>query len=68
MYIYIYINKTPYIILKIRRGTEIKNVCIKQQKSLFHYQQKIWKHAFSTFEHHQKIFMSEPWNTKLRSV
>ena len=51
-----------------QKRAELKKVHIKQQKSLFHYQQKISKHAFSTFDHHQKIYMSESWNTKLRSV
>ena len=54
--------------MKLRRGTELKIVCIKQQTSLFHYQQQISKHALSTFEHRQKIYMSEYWNTKLRNV
>ena len=39
---------------KLRRGAELKKVLIKQQKSLFHYQQKISKCALSTFDHHQK--------------
>ena len=47
--------KTPYIIPKLRRGAELKKVCIKQQKSLFHYQQKNSKHPLS-------------WDTKLRRV
>ena len=33
--------KTPCIILKRRRGTKLKKVCIKQQQSLFQYYQKI---------------------------
>ena len=60
--------KPPCIILEQRRGAELKKVGIKQQNNLFHYQQKISKHAHSTFNHHQKIYVSEFWNTKLRSV
>ena len=56
--------KTSCIILKPRRGAEVKKVRIKQQKSLFDYQQKISKHPLSTFDHHEKIYMSESWNTK----
>ena len=38
MYTYV---KIPCIILKLRRGTELKKVFIKQQQSLFRYYQKI---------------------------
>ena len=54
--------------LKLRRGGELKKVRMKQKKSLFHYQQKVSKHPLSTFNHHQKIYISGSWDTKLRSV
>ena len=38
----------PCIILKLRGGTELKKVHVKQQQSLFHYHQKISKYALST--------------------
>ena len=60
--------KTPCITLKLRRGAELKKVRIKQQESSFHYQHKILKHPLSNFNDHQKIYMSESWNTKLRIV
>ena len=46
------------------RQNFMHNTHIKQQKSLFYYQQKISKHPLSTFDHHQNIYMSEIWNTK----
>ena len=60
--------KTPCILLKLKTGAELNKVRIKQQKSLFHYQHKISRHALTTFDYHQNIFMKESWNAKLRSV
>ena len=46
IYIYIYISmytyiKTPYIILKLRRGTELKKGVYKPRKKFVSFQQKI---------------------------
>ena len=50
IYIYVYICihismytyiKTPYIILKLRRGTELKNGLYKPRKKFVSFQQKI---------------------------
>ena len=60
--------KTTCIILKRRRNADFEKVPIIQQKNLFHYQQKISEHTLLTFDYQQNIYLSEPWNTKLRSV
>ena len=68
-YTYAYIRQNPMDNTETQKRCQAQKGEIKQQKSsLFHYQEKISKHLLSTFNHQQKSFMSESWNTKLRSV
>ena len=68
IYTYAYLRQNPMDNTETQKRCRGQKGEIKQQKSLFHYQQKTSKHALSTLNHQQKSYMSESWNTKLRRV